>query len=601
MDKFWMFVRARRGLSLLVWIGVFVFGTFLSPNAARGQVSTASVAGTVRDSSGGVIPGAQIVITQTDTGFSQSAKSAGDGSFAFPVLPVGPYRLEVKKEGFESYEQTGIVLTVSQAAQLSVSLHPGAVRQSVVVKAAAPQVNTTTGDLSGLVDSRQVVDLPLNGRDPVQLVLLAAGVANPAMQTANGSMAFGVASMSTYPVGIGAAAEQQGAILPVVGGVRSGAVYFSLDGATNENPFVVSGGPFPNPDATQEFRVMTNGYGAEYVSAPGGAVNVVTKSGTNEFHGDLFEFLRNGAMNARNYFAANTDDIRRNQFGFTAGGPIRKDKFFIFGSYQGTTLRNDVGGNISFVPTDAERAGDFSAIPTQIHDPVTGLNYTNNYIDPSTFNPITSLILSHIPQSTEANGEVNEVEPVSQGEQQVTVKSDYVLGKHSFVARYFYANTTTAGNVNNPNWLILSGPSSNRWQDAMIGYNYASGAMVNEARFTFQRNYAGSGGGLLQSWKDLGANVTAPPGPPYIQLISVSGYFNVAGGTFLAFPSESFTVSDRLTIVHGRHQISLGGDGQRINGNIANGQLQSGAAIWAVLPPSPHPTFPRFQQRKRAE
>jgi hypothetical protein len=495
--------------------------------------------------------------------------------------------LEVKKEGFASYEQTGIVLTVSQAAQLSVSLHPGTVRQSVEVKAAPSPVNTTTGTLSGLVDSRQMVDLPLNGRNPAELVLLAAGVANPVMNTAAGGP--GIALQFGYPAAIGGSTVESGAVIPVVNGIRSGAVYWSLDGATNVDPYSVSGGPFPNPDATQEFRVMTNGYGAEYVSAPGGAVNIVTKSGTNEFHGDAFEFLRNGAFNARNYFAANTDNIRRNQFGFTAGGPIRKDKFFIFGSYQGTTLRDDVGGNIQFVPTDAERNGDFSAIPTQIHDPFTGVNYTNNYIPPGTFNSITSVFLSHLPEPTVPGpaGEVEVVTPEPNGEQQVTVKSDYVVGKQSFVVRYFLADNSSPGNVNPPNWLAINEPNSSRWQDVMIGHNYASGRMVNEARFTFQRDGYQVSHGLPVSWAGLGAKVTEPPGPPFIEFMTVAGYFTVNGGAANIFPRESSTASDRLTIVRGRHQISLGGEAQRLNTNQFNDHVESGIAVWAPLPPFP--------------
>jgi hypothetical protein len=598
MNKTWMFVRAWRGIPLFVWIGVFVFGTFLSPHGARGQgVSTASVAGTVRDSSGGVVPAAQVVITQTDTGFSQSAKSAGDGSFAFPVLPVGPYRLEVKKEGFESYEQTGIVLTVSQAAQLSVSLKPGTVRQSVVVKATAPLVNTTTGDLSGLVDSQQMVDLPLNGRNPGELVLLAAGVANPVMNTENtGTPQSGssITLFSAYPAGIGGSSVEAGALIPAVNGIRSGGVYFALDGANNVDPFSVSGGPFPNPDAVQEFRVMTNGYGAEYVSAPGGAVNIVTKSGTNAFHGDAFEFLRNGAMNARNYFAANQDNIRRNQFGFTAGGPIRKDKFFIFGSYQGTTLRQDTGGNIQFVPTDAERAGNFSAIPTQLHDPYTGVNYTNNYIDPGTFNPITNVLLSHLPEPTVPGpeGEVVYVVPGTEGEQQFTVKSDYVRGKQSFVVRYFYTDFSSPGTVGSltggPNWLAVTNPTSNRWQDVMVGHDYASGGMVNQARLTYQRNNYITAPSLPGvSWETLGANVTNPPGVPFLQVAQVQGYFTVQGSDVNNFPRETWTASDRLTIVRGRHQISLGGEVSHLNASLFNNSLESGVAVWITLPALP--------------
>ena len=274
MDTISLFVKRQRGVAFLVWLSVLVLSVFLLPNAAMGQGSaTASVTGTVHDQSGAVIIGAQIVITQTDTGFSKSAVSSDSGSFAFPVLPVGPYRLEVRKEGFSSYLQSGIVLTVNQAAQLPVTLRVGEIKEVIEVTESASQVNVTTGTLSQLVDQRQIVDLPLNGRNPAGLVLLALGVSNPAMNTGTTGPGAGVALQFTYPTSVGGSSEQQGALIPAVNGTRSGGVYFSLDGANNVDSYGVTGGPFPNPDAVQEFRVLTNGYGAEYGSAPGGAVN----------------------------------------------------------------------------------------------------------------------------------------------------------------------------------------------------------------------------------------------------------------------------------------------------------------------------------------
>jgi hypothetical protein len=582
METTTLFVKRQRGVAFLVWLSVLVLSVFLLPNAAMGQGSaTASVTGTVRDQSGAVISGAQIVITQTDTGFSKTAVSSDSGSFAFAVLPVGPYRLEVRKEGFSSYQQTGIVLTVNQAAQLPVTLAVGEIKEVIQVTESASQVNVTTGTLSQLVDQRQIVDLPLNGRNPAALILLALGVSNPAMNTGPGRDTM---LQFSYPAGVGGSIEQQGALIPAVNGTRAGGVYFSLDGANNVDAYTVSGGPFPNPDAVQEFRVMTNGYGAEYVSAPGGAINIVTKSGTNEFHGNGFEFLRNGALNARNFFAAKSDNIRRNQFGGTAGGPILKDKFFIFGSYQGTTLRSSVGGDIQFVPTEAQRAGNFSSTPNQLKNPFTQAPYAGNQIPLSDFSPVTSKILAHLPHSTAPDGRVEVVHPTSQGEKQFTVKSDYLLGKHSFVVRYFLSDYSNPGVVNPQNWLTISGPNFIRWQDAMIGHNYASGGTVNEARFTFQRNAYKVLTGLPVSFTQLGANVTQSV-PPFIEFMQVAGFFTIGGGSLNAFPRETYTASDRLSIVRGRHQVSLGGEVSRLRANEFTNHTQSGIAVWAPLPP----------------
>jgi hypothetical protein len=582
----------HRRKSFVLWLSVVLFGVFLCPwTATWGQgSSTASVTGTVLDSTGAAVANAQVVITQTDTGFSLSATSDGEGRFAFAVLPVGSYQLEVTKEGFNKYQQVGIVLTVSQAAQFSVSLNVGAVQQTIHVNATATLVNTTTGVLSQLVDQEQVVDLPLNGRNPAGLVLLSAGVSNPAMNTSSGS-GVGTALQFAYPAGIGGSIEQQGALIPTINGIRSGGVYFALDGANNVDPYTVSGGPFPNPDAVEEFRVLTNGYGAQYFSAPGGAVNIVTRSGTNDFHGDLFVFVRNGVLDSRNYFAPTRDNLVRNQFGATAGGPIRKDKFLIFGSYQGTTLSQGVGGITEFVLTDAQRAGDFSAVPRQLHNPYTGAPFPNNQIPMSDFNPVASQILAHLPHSTAPDGRVELVLPVSESEQQGVVKADYLMGKQRFVVRYFATGQVYAGNVNAQDWLTVAGPTSSLWQEAMIGHDYVGDRIVNQARLTYQRDGYENGHSITTGYKQLGSNITEPASP-YIWFIPVQGYFNVnasapVAGSHDVFPRNTISASEQLSIVRGRHQISVGGGWEHINDSDRNDTLESGFPVFANLPPFP--------------
>ncbi|MCI0626192.1 MAG: carboxypeptidase regulatory-like domain-containing protein [Acidobacteria bacterium] len=575
------FLEIRRAASFLCRLTVLTGVILLLPDTAAGQGSaTASVAGTVRDSSGAVVPAAQITITHTDTGFSRSVVSLDDGSFVFPALPVGPYRLEVKMEGFASHQQTGIVLTVNQAAQLMIALEPGGIKESIEVNASASPVDTSTGTISRLVDQRQIVDLPLNGRNPAELVLLVAGVSNFSMNPNVGDLPvqFG------YPAAVGASSLSQGARTPVVNGLRPGGVYFSLDGASNMDAYNVSGGPFPNPDAVQEFRMLTSAYSAEYISAPGGVVNIVTKSGTNEFHGNLFEFLRNGALNGRNFFAANQDAIKRNQFGGTAGGPIRKNKIFIFGSYQGTTLRNRVGGDIQFVPTDAQRAGDFSSTPVQLKNPFTGEPYPGNQIPLRDFNPLIVKLLPHIPRSSAPDGRVEVVRPNSQREHQATVKADYLRGKHSFVARYFLSDYRNEAVLDGDNWLTVGGAAPFRWQNAMIGDNYAGRHWVNELRATFQRkNILAFAGPFLPSLTELGANVTPSPFAGF-QLIQVAGGFTIPNGTFNQFPAESFNFSERLGLVRGRHQLSLGAEIQRLRVKEFAATQQGAGAIWAPQP-----------------
>lgn len=566
----------------LVILAGLVLGAFLTSHPALAQGgATASLAGKVGDASGAVITAATVTVTQTDTSFSRSTKSTADGSFAFPVLPVGPYRLEVAMQGFGTYQQTGIVLTVNQAAQVSVMLKPGRVEQNVTVHENATPVETTTGTISQLIDQQQVVDLPLNGRNPAELVLLAPGVSNILL---NSTVAFALPTQFSYPVGVGGASQSQGALAPVVNGLRPGGVYFSLDGANNLDAYSVTGGPFPNPDAVQEFRILTSGYGAEYLSAPGGVVNVVTRSGTNEFHGVAFEFLRNGAVNARNYFAAKSDNIHRNQFGGSMGGPIRKNKLFIFGSYQRTILRSSTGGDIQFVPTDAERAGNFSAIPAPLKNPFTGAPFPGNQIPITSFNPVSSNLLAMLPHSTAPDGRVEVVHPTTQDEDQGTVKVDYILGKNTFVGRYFISDFRQPGVFNPQNMLQTAGASTFRWQDAMIGHNYVGSKMVNEFRFTYQRNFSLALAGFPRSWKSLGANVTESQ-EASIEFMQVAGGFTLNGGSANPFPRETFTISDRVNLIRGRHQLSFGAEISRLRATEFTDHLQSGIAVWAPLPP----------------
>ncbi len=445
----------------------------------RAQVSTGSISGEVRDSSGGVVPGAKVTITQTEKELARVATTDSGGAFFFTTLPVGPYTLEVEKAGFSLYRQTGLVLTVAQVASVQVTLQVGRVAQTVNVSAAASMVNTTDSTLSRLVGERQVESLPLNGRQPAALVFLAAGSSDPLLNLSR------TASNPILQFGVVHPRE----IAPSINGVRGDGVYFSLDGANNIDTWQVTGAPFPNPDAVQEFRVVTSTYGAEYVSAPAGAVDIVTKSGTNKFHGDVWEFVRNGDLNARNFFAPTQDILKRNQFGAAAGGPIIKDKLFVLGSYEGMRLSNVVGGQTAFIPTNAERSGDFSALPQQLHDPVTGLPYTNNQIPVQQFDPVIVGFLKFIPQSSAPGGKIQFSVPANQTDNQGVVRIDYSRGKQLFMGRYFIDDISLpkVGDEGG-NLLPTTQGQAHRWQNITFGDTYSgSGSLVNEFRLSYVR------------------------------------------------------------------------------------------------------------------
>src|SRR5215472_3885234 len=334
---------------------------------ALAWAQTSQINGMVRDTSGLAIPGAVVKATQTQTGVVRTTTSAADGNYVLPNLPVGPYLVEVTKDGFSKYVQSGIVPQVETNPTVDVSMRVGAVSEQVTVEANAAQVETRTASVGGVVDNKQIMEMPLNGRDPHELVFLAGMATYPG----DGSMN----SIRNYPT----------VVVSVAGGNGDGVAYL-LDGVVHQDPYNSLSLPLPFPDALQEFKVETSSVPAQYGYHATATVNAVTKSGGNQFHGDLFEFLRNGDLNARDFFALKRDSLKRNQFGGTIGGPIRKDKLFFFAGYQRTSLRSDPVQNTAFVPTAANMLGDFSATKTPLKDPrdPTGLTFfPNNQIPAS--------------------------------------------------------------------------------------------------------------------------------------------------------------------------------------------------------------------------
>src|SRR5213594_242574 len=331
----------------------------LSAGAAWGQ-ATAQISGTVRDSSGAVLPGVEITATQTDTGIARTTVTNETGFYVLPSLPLGPYRLEAALMGFRTFVQTGIVLQVNGNIVVNPALEVGQVAQTVEVQANAAQVETRSSGVGQVIETQRILDLPLNGRNVTDLVTLSG----LAVQTA-ASRAFGM---------------RTGVLISVAGGATDG-VQYSLDGAPHINPLDGSGMPLPFPDALQEFRLSTSTQDASNGMHSGAAVNAVLKSGTNQFHGDLFEFVRNGTFNGRDYFATKNDGLKRHQFGGVIGGPIRKDKVFIFTGYQGTTIRQTPVNSTTFVPTPQMLAGDFTTFASAACQNGRPINLRSPFVD----------------------------------------------------------------------------------------------------------------------------------------------------------------------------------------------------------------------------
>ena len=317
-----------------------------------------SISGTVKDPSGSVVPKAEVVVQETGTGLTYKGKTDGKGAYAFPVLPVGHYQLRVQAAGFRTAQRTEIVLDTSAALTLNVSLELGVVADTVSVEDNSLHVETISTQLGQVVTGRQMAAVPLDGRSYTDLLSLQPGVAP------------GTSITSTTVQDVGATVlDPSGVLNPgtvAINGQREFANFFSVNGSDAEEDVNAGTAIVPNLDAIAEFRIITGNFDAEYGEFSGGQINVITKSGTNQFHGNAFDFLRNTALDARNYFSPTRGVFRQNQFGGTFGGPIRRDKIFVFTDYQGTRQTQGIDtGNIS-VPSSADRAGnllDFTNAP----------------------------------------------------------------------------------------------------------------------------------------------------------------------------------------------------------------------------------------------
>src|SRR5580700_4790471 len=354
-----------------------VFLALAVAGIAFAQYTTAGLGGTVSDPSGAAVVDAKVSIQNLDTGLQRVTQTGSRGTFSFTALPVGRYQIVVEKQGFTKYVQSGIILVLDETANVPIQLNVGNLSQEVTVSADAELLNTQSGTVGQLIDQRRIVDLPLDGRQPQNLLFLSAGTVNE-----TGNYCLVNCQGGVYP----------GEVDGNVSGAGPRGVNFQMDGAGHNDTYLNTNLPFPNPDAVQEFNVQTDNVSAQYGIGAGAVVNIVTKSGTNEIHGDLFEFVRNGDLNARNFFAPTQDSLRRNQFGGTLGGPIRKDKIFIFGGYQATRTRSAPPQTISFVPTQAALTGDFSTLesascqsskkPVTLINPSNGQPFPNNFISP---------------------------------------------------------------------------------------------------------------------------------------------------------------------------------------------------------------------------
>jgi Carboxypeptidase regulatory-like domain len=562
-------------IGLCVTIGIVLCLTLLSANRATGQQATAQLMGTVKDSSGAVVASAKVSLRNSGTNTVRTTTTSKGGEYVFTLIPIGAYELTVEQQGFEKYLRRGITLEINQNARLDVSLQVGATNQVVEVQGDVAQVDTVSATLGKVETTQRILQLPLVERDTLQLGLLQAGVFAPDQDDGSGN-----------PFS--------------VSGQRSESMTFLLDGADNNdflgNNYVVD----PNPDAVAEFKILTNNYTAEYGRTSGGIINQVIKSGTNSVHGSAFEFFRNTALDASDYFLGSVPILRRNLFGGTIGFPIKKDKLFFFASYQGT--RRAEGQNPGPLPVldQAERAGNFSELYTGITNPITGYD-TGQLFDPTTggsqpfmcngtpCNQVTvdpviaNYIKNYLPLPNLPGNEFVADPVASIKDDQFIFRLDYNLSKKDTLsAVYIFDDTpdtypfqiingaSTGGDV-----PIGSGfTDANRYQSGNITWTRTiSPTMLNELRFAANRSAtydyvpttttSPSALGFLTVTPD-DPKGTAPP------LMTVTGNFNV--GPSPQGPTKihdtTFQYQDTLSWTKGRHDLKFGADLRWVENNF---------------------------------
>ncbi len=520
--------------------------TLFGQNNAGSQMS-----GSVRDSTGAVVPGAQVTATQTDTGLTRNSTSGSDGAYTLPNLPVGPYTLDVKKEGFTTYHQSGIVLQVGSSPTVDIVMQIGAVSQEVNVQAAATMVEASGSGVGQVIDQQRVVDLPLNGRQATQLITLSgAAVVVPLANSGQ------LISQKNYPNEVA---------ISVAGGPADGLTY-SLDGVSHNDPVNNAGLPLPFPDALQEFKVETSALQAQYGQHAGGAVNVITKSGSNSFHGDAFEFLRNGDFNARDFFAAQQDTLRRNQFGGTVGGRIVKNKLFFFLGYQQTIQSADASTGISFVPTADMLAGNFTDLASPACNGGRQITlkapFVNNIVPVSLLNASALKMTSYYPAATNICGQTTYSTLNNFSEQFGVAKIDWLVNeKHTVFGRYLVTHSFQPPSFTDNNPLsILNASPDNLVNSIALGDTWVlNPTTINSLRLNFNRAAINKPEIFLFSAADFGINMTPPPIPsnPYF---TVTGALYTAGAnSFAAFlPTQSYQATDDFSMLRGNHQLQFG-------------------------------------------
>ncbi len=560
---------------------------FAGLNLSAQQI-TGSIRGTVVDPSGAVVQGASVSARQTETGLTRTTTTDHDGAYVLLELPVGHYQLQAEAKSFQKYVQQGITVNVNETATIPVRLAVGAETQQIEVTADAQLIQDTVTSLGKVVSEREILDLPLDGRNFTQLGTLQPGVVplTPGLKQAGSSLREG----QSY----------------AVNGQRPESNNFLIDGANNFNG--VDGGFVLKPpvDAITEFRILTHNSTAEFGNSLGSTTNIITKSGTNKFHGALWEFLRNDAFDARTYFATTTEPLKQNQFGATIGGPIRKDKTFFFAFYEG--FRNRQGETQgSTVPSLKERNGDFSELCPEgftagfcnnpnhqlafvVTNPPTF--FPNNQLPPPFISKFSQNLLSLFPLPNSGLNTFISTQTKQDDSNEGGLRVDHYLSNRDTLNLRYMINDDTRFDPLSPAGASVPGfpiGEDHRAQDFVAQETHTfSPSMIGVLRFSFLRNKFLFGERTNHtSPSSLGftyqPSLAVAAGPPFIQ---VNGYTTV--GDPITGPRNSFEnaydYNGSLSWVHGRHDLKFGGGFEHLHVNVLQGIATNGFFVVAPFP-----------------
>ncbi len=595
-----LFNPRRHGFSTVLQVLALTLVVLAVPSLSAQVAGTGTIQGIVTDPSGAVVPGATVTLTEESTRVVHTAKADSAGAYVFPNIVIGTYTLTVADAGFQTYSKIHNVLEVGSNIGIDAHLALGKEEQTVTVEAEGLALQTEDPKFKQTVDEKQIAELPLNSasRQVTGLIYLAGG-ATPAP---GGDFTGSKYSYQTISIS--------------VAGGQGNTTIWRLDGGDNNDYMTNVNLPFPFPDALNQFSVETTVLGAQDGIHSGGLVNAVTRSGTNKFHGNAFDFIRNNYINARNFYSAVPDSLHQNQFGGTFGGPIRRDKLFAFAGYQRLMAQQSSNPTTVHLPTAANLLGDFSVTDPapgtaitpascrsstiQLKDPLTGNPIPGNkYATTPAWNASALAIYKLLPTPTdEACGTYVYTVPTITRDNQFVTRVDWnISSKHNFFGRYFIDGYQQPA-VYDPANILVTTQSGNieRFQSLTFGENWTlSSRTVNSAHITFSRikNNRGYASNVPNATA-FGINVYqySPAGLYY----TVSNKFTTGCGTCIAavINDNAFNATDEITLLRGHHSIIVGGEfvrnqlnfrsGFNSNGNFATTGNYSGSGPSGSLP-----------------